>query len=266
MGTAETTRAQRRAAARDERRARERAALARARRTRRARLLAVTLGAAAALVVALIFVSESGRGGTTALQAGRPVPGAAATTAFYAGIPQSGVTLGSARAPVTMVEFGDLQCPVCRAYAEGVLPTLVRRYVRSGRLRLIFRNVSIIGPDSVAAARMAAAAGEQNRLWQYIALFYANQGQENSGYVNDAFLRQIGTGVAGLNVDRALAARGGPAVDGQLQQAEGQAAQLGIDATPSFLLGRRGSALTAFEPSQLSPDRFTVAIDRLLRA
>ena len=151
-----------------------------------------------------------------------------------------------------MVEFGDLQCPVCRAYAEDVLPTLVRQYVRAGKLRLVFRNISIIGPDSVTAARMAAAAGQQNRLWQYIALFYANQGQENSGYVNDAFLRQIGTGVAGLNVDRALAARGGSAVDGQLQQAEGQATQLGIDATPSFLLGRRGSALTAFDPGQLS--------------
>lgn len=266
MSGAPTTRVERRAAARAARAAGEREALLRARRTRRQRLLAITLGAAAALVIAMVFVSQAEHRVETAPASAGRLAGASATAALYSGIPQSGVTLGSPRAPVTLVEFGDLQCPVCRAYAEGVLPTLVRDYVRAGKLRLIFRNISILGPDSVTAARMAAAAGEQNRLWQYIALFYANQGQENSGYVTDAFLRRIAGGVPGLDVPRALAARSGAGVQRRLSQAEGQAAQLGVNATPTFLLGRTRGTLAAFAPGDLAPAPFTAAIDRLLRA
>jgi protein-disulfide isomerase len=266
MGSAASTRVERRAAERAARAAREREALLRARSGRRRRLVAITLGVAAALVVAMVFVSQSEHRVETAPTASGPLPGATATAALYAGIPQSGVTLGSPRAPVTLVEFGDLQCPVCRAYAEAVLPTLVRDYVRAGKLRLIFRNISILGPDSVSAARMAAAAGEQNHLWQYIALFYANQGQENSGYVTDAFLRRIAEGVPGLDAGRALAARGGVAVQDQLSRAEGQAAQLGVNATPTFLLGHTRGTLAAFSPAELAPAPFTAAVDRLLRA
>ena len=266
MSGAPTTRVERRAAARAARAAREREALLRASRSRRQRLLAITLGAAAAVVIAMVFVSQAEHRVEAAPASSGPPAGASATAALYSGIPQSGVTLGSPRAPVTLVEFGDLQCPVCRAYAEGVLPTLVRDYVRAGKLRLIFRNISILGPDSVSAARMAAAAGEQNRLWQYIALFYANQGQENSGYVTDAFLRRIAGGVPGLDVPRALAARSGAGVQRGLSQAEGQAAQLGVNATPTFLLGRTRGTLAAFAPGELAPAPFTAAIDRLLRA
>ena len=107
---------------------------------------------------------------------------------MLAGIPQSGIYLGSPSAPVRLVEFADLQCPFCREYTLQTLPQLVQDYVRSGKVRMEFRDLAFLGKDSVTAGRHAAAAGEQNKLWNFIDVFYFNQGEENSGYVTPSFL------------------------------------------------------------------------------
>ncbi len=99
----------------------------------------------------------------------------------------------------TVVEFGDLQCPVCKDYSEQILPEVIEGPVRSGDAKLEFRNWTIIGPDSEDAAKAALAASEQGRYWSFITLFYRNQGAENSGYVSDSFLEAVaeGAGVRG---------------------------------------------------------------------
>ena len=51
-----------------------------------------------------------------------------------------------------MVEFADLQCPFCAEYTKNVVPTIVNRYVRPGKLRIEFRPLTFIGPDSAKAA------------------------------------------------------------------------------------------------------------------
>ena len=130
------------------------------RRRRRYQLgaLVVALGLSGAVLAAVLT-----SGSTSELRPGRPVPGAARALALLRGIPQSGATLGDPRAPVTLVEFADLQCPTCASFAEGALPHIIRRYVRSGRVRLILYALDAIGPDSERAARVAYAVGEQDR-------------------------------------------------------------------------------------------------------
>ena len=73
----------------------------------------------------------------------------------FAGVPQQGDVLGAASAPVTLEEFADLRCSHCRDFDEDTLPVLVERYVRAGKLRIVFHNLPILGPASVDAARMA---------------------------------------------------------------------------------------------------------------
>lgn len=114
------------------------------------------------------------------------------TAALLRGIPQRLNELGSPQAPVTMVEFADLQCAFCRDFALQTLPTIIDGYVRPGKVKLDFAVIAFIGPDSETALRAPYAPGLQGRLWNFVDLLYRNQGAENSGWVTDALLRSIG--------------------------------------------------------------------------
>jgi protein-disulfide isomerase len=264
MESSGQTRSERRAAAREER---DRAAAARARQRQRLWILGGVLVLAAAVVV-VIALAAGGKNSSDkpALRAGETLPGQVESNARFAGIPQSGITLGNPRAPVTMVEFADLQCPYCRQYTESVMPTLVADYVRSGKVKMMFRNVTIIDQDSHLAAEMAAAAGLQNKLWQYIDIFYANQGEEHSGYITDAFLQRIGRAVTGLDVSRAMADRKLPKVQNQLSEAQAEMSLNGFQGTPSFLVGPTGGRLEAIQFNSFTPGPFKQALDNALQS
>jgi protein-disulfide isomerase len=223
--------------------------------------LLITAALCAAVLIA-VFTS----GSTSELAPGKPVPGAAQTLALFAGIPQHGDALGDPRAPVTLVEFGDLQCPACSVFAQGALPQIVSRYVRPGRVLLVFRGLDFIGGDSRRAALMAGALGEQNRLWQFIELMYRNQGLENSSYVTDRYLSALATAIPGVDVARALSVRNSAAVEAQVDQAQALARQLKLTSTPSFLLSASGAPARRFSPQSLDASSFSQALDRVLPA
>jgi protein-disulfide isomerase len=271
------TRKERREQARSQRKALEEAESARAARRRRLMQLGGVVGVA--VVVIVIIALAAGGGGSSApklksSQTGSSVPTAGEVQARFAGITEKGGELGSAKAPVTLQEFADLQCPFCREYTQKVLPTLISKYVRSGQLRMEFHNFDIIGPDSIKAAKMAEAAGLQNRLWPFIDLFYNNQQTENSGYVTDPFLTQIAGGVNGLNVSKALTARLLPGIEATIskdnQLARNYGSQFsnvgGFNGTPSFLLFKTGTTPQLFSPTSISePSVFETSIAKLLK-
>jgi protein-disulfide isomerase len=163
-----------------------------------------------------------------------------------------------------MVEFADLQCPFCQEYTTTIFPTIVAEYVRTGKVRMEFRNVSILGTDSVRAAQMAGAAGLQNKLWPFIDVFYNNQGEEKTGYVTDDFLHKVGSAVNGLDVTKAMNDRGTAVVQKQLDTAQSEMAANGFQGTPSFLLGRTGGRLTPLTINAFQLGQFTTPIDKLL--
>ena len=121
--------------------------------------------------------------------------------------------------------------------AQNALPELVRDYVRPGKVRIVFRGLTFIGPDSEEALRFALAAGEQGKLWNVVDLLYENQGGENEGWVTDDLLTAVGRAVPGLQVERALTERSSAAVDAELADAERVATENGISGTP-FVCGR----------------------------
>jgi protein-disulfide isomerase len=216
------------------------------------------------LVVAAVLIAVLTSPSTSELAPGKPVPGARATLALFAGIPQQGNYLGERNAPVTLVEFGDLQCPNCAVFAQNALPTIVSRYVRPGRVLLVFRALRFLGHDSLRAARMAEAVSAQNHLWQFIDLMYRNQGSENSSYVTDRYLHALAGAIPGVDATRALASRQSPNVQAQILQAAAQAKQLHVRGTPSFLLSRTGVAPRPFSPAGLDSNSFTGPLDRML--
>jgi protein-disulfide isomerase len=217
---------------------------------------------ALALIVPLGLVAcQSGSEAGT----GTAITGEKQASELFAGIPQDGITLGKPDAPITLVEFADLQCPYCADFANDVLPTIVERYVRPGKVKIVFRNLAFLGPDSVRAARMAAAAGLQDKLFQYTDLFFRNQGGENSGYVTDAFLGKLASAVPRLDAKQAMAKRDDPAALAQLDEAKKAAERFGIDGTPSFLVGKTGETPRRLDVSELTPEAFSAQLDRALR-
>jgi protein-disulfide isomerase len=216
---------------RAERVAAERAeAAAAGRRTRTWRLLAAA-GLAVLIAGVAAIVSSSGGSGDTP----SPRPSQAAT--LFDGIQEHDGVLGDPNAPVTLTEYVDLQCPICAAASRDTLPTIVRDYVRTGKVKLEARTLHFIGPDSVRAARVAAGAEQQGKLWPFLEAFYAAQGQENSGYVTDEFLRSVAA-ASGVDATKALKAADTAAAQDPLNRANADAQTLGIDSTPTFTIAR----------------------------
>ena len=262
------TRQQRREAARAERVEAERAQAAVAQRRRRLMTLGGVLAAAAVVVVVAIVVS--GGGGNKASD--RPqaaqtssgaIPGQKESAEMLAGIPQKGIYLGKTDAPVRLVEFADLQCPICREYSLQSLPTLVQDYVRTGKVRMEFRNLSFLGPDSITAGRAAAAAAQQNKLWNFADVLYFNQGEENSGYVTPQFIDRINK-AAGVDSAEADAFAKSAASQEPLGAANTMANQFGVNSTPTILVGKRGGDLKAVDADATDVGAYKSAIDGVL--
>lgn len=160
---------------------------------------------------------------------------------LMAGIPQSGMTIGDPNAKVTLIEFGDLQCPACAAYADEILPGVIEGAVKDGRAKLEFRNFTIIGPESTTAGEAAVAAGEQNRAWQFLDIFYHNQGGENAGYVTDDFLEAVAKAAGVADLAKFNEDRKSKAVEKQVAKTVEEAQNFGFSSTPSFAVEGPGA-------------------------
>ena len=188
------------------------------------------------VVAVLVVITQSDtEGGDTSLE------DVASVNRELKGIPQSGMILGEPQARVTLSEFGDLQCPVCKGFAEEIIPALIDSKVRSGEAKIEFRNFTIISQESVPAAAAAIAAGKQGRGWNFIELFYANQGLEASGYVTDEFLAEVAKGAGVADIARWNRDRKSEAVLSEVQSESQEAQQLGLSGTPSFVVTGPGA-------------------------
>jgi protein-disulfide isomerase len=223
--------------------------------------LALVSALAVVVVVGAILLSSGG--GDDKPQA---VSGSQATAVedVYAGIPQKGMRLGEPKAKATLVEIADLQCPFCAEYSINALPTIVKDYVRTGRLNYELRFRSFLGRDSVRAAGAAAEAANQNRMYQFADAFYRNQGPENSGYADSAFIRKVAEEAGGLDAEKLVAAANDPLAQPAVRRNEQFARALGSTGTPDFYL-RQGGRLTQLAPQGTSPEAYKAAIDAALQ-
>lgn len=228
---------------------------------RRQRLIRLaSAGAFLALVVVAVLIVLSG--GNSGGGDSSNIVDAKAVGQELAGIPQKGMVLGDPGAKVTVLEFGDLQCPVCKGYAEEVLPQVIENQVQSGKAKIDFRNFTIIGPQSTPAGAAAIAAGEQGRGWNYVELFYRNQGSEDSGYADDEFLTAIAKSAGVPDLGRWNRARRSKAVVAQVEATTAEAERLGFTGTPSFALKGPGTSGVETIGTPSSADALESAIDR----
>jgi protein-disulfide isomerase len=245
--------------ARQRRLAEEAERAAQAQRTRRLQILAGVVITAIVVVAVAIAISAGGGSGSSGLQKGQKLRRTvAAMSALLDGIPQSGTTLGSPSAPVTLTYLGDLECPICRAFTvDGGFPQLVQNEVRQGKVKVVYRSYCTAtcngpGPDTFDTQQAAAyAAGSQKKFWDYTELFYQEQGAEGSSYVTEAYLDGLARQVPGLNFAAWKAQRQNSSLISQVKSEDQSASTQGFSGTPTLIFaGPKGKAqVPTAEPS-----------------
>jgi protein-disulfide isomerase len=224
-------------------------------------LLVAALGVAAVVAVVLIVASIGGSSSsTTTAKAAADGP---TTKALFAGIPQHGDTLGDPGAPATLTVYEDPQCPFCQQWNVNTLPTVLDTFVRTGRVKLVYHGVEIIGPNSVDGLRAIYAAGAQNKLWTFADALYTHQGEENSGWITPEVIRASAT-EAGANGDAILTRAKSSEVTSALKAAEAEAITDKLRGTPTFVLQKQLGPRTQVS-APLDPSGFSAALSAALQ-
>jgi protein-disulfide isomerase len=156
-------------------------------------------------------------------------------------------TKGVARAPVTVYEMSDFQCPYCRQFAEETFPQLERDYIRPGKVRWVFINFPLtsVHANASAAAELALCAGKQNGFWRIHDLLF--QHQEAWAPLKEAgpFFVSLADS-AGLSKKELLACLQSPDTRNSVRADAEGASRAGASSTPTFYI--EGGLLEGAQP------------------
>lgn len=161
-------------------------------------------------------------------------------------VPQSGATLGSPEAPITLQMFADLECPTVARFAVQKLPTIIDTWIRSGVVKLEYRSLKTDTASESVLTRQdvaALAAGKQNRMWDYVLTFLRERVPRRIDFATERFLADIGAQVPGLERERWLRDREGPQLLTQVLLSMHRAQVKELTATPAFLIGHSGGQI-----------------------
>ena len=161
---------------------------------------------------------------------------AAGGASFEGLLPATGLefnVVGRADAPVTIIEFSDLQCPHCARNALNTFPEIKRNYIDTGKVRYVARDFPLaMHPFAMPAAVATRCAGEQGKFWQYRhALFERQNDLATSPY--DALAAELG-----LDLPRFAECQKDPAQVAAVRADIALAGSNRVTSTPTFLIGR----------------------------
>jgi protein-disulfide isomerase len=159
------------------------------------------------------------------------------------------ISLGSDDAPITLVEFGDYQCFFCNKFFHETEPSILENYVKNGQVKIIFKDFTIIGPDSIGAAHATHCANDQGKYWEYHDELYKNWGGENNGWASSENLVKFAQ-----NIDLNEEVFKKCMSDGKYQQlvsaSSNDARNLGITGTPAFFVIGPDNQITRISGAQ----------------
>lgn len=143
---------------------------------------------------------------------------------------------GSSSAPVTLIDFSDLQCPLCDRFVKATEPQINSTYVQSGKVALVFEHLPNRGFDSLPAALAAQCTNDQGKFWQYHNLLYKNQGPIDSGWASKENLKKFAAQVPGLDIQKFNSCFDGQKYKSLIESNLALAHSLGFTQSPSFII------------------------------
>lgn len=157
--------------------------------------------------------------------------------------------LGDKDAPITMVEFGDYQCFFCNRYFHETEPSILENYVDTGKVKILFKDFTIIGSDSVNAAHAAHCANEQGKFWEYHDILYNNWDGENTGWASSEHLLEFAQNI-GLDIDLFSECMLNARYQDKIIASNNDAKTLGLDGTPGFFIIGPNNSVTKIGGAQ----------------
>ncbi len=145
------------------------------------------------------------------------------------------VVLGDANAPVTLIEYGDYQCPFCGRFFSQVEPQLRDQYIKTGKVKMVYRNFQFLGPESIAAGVAAECAKDQNKFWPFHDALYTAEikdGHENSDNLTKDLFMKLAGGV-GMDVRQFTSCYDSNKYAAQIQKDRDSAGAIGVNSTPT---------------------------------
>jgi len=143
--------------------------------------------------------------------------------------------LGDTKAPVTIVEYADFQCPYCVKYFQQNQTTFISQYVNSGKARFVWKDYAFLGQESVWAAEAARCANDQGKFWVYHDYLFSHQGAENSGGFSKANLKKFASAL-GLNTSQFNSCLDTDKYASIIQKETQEANAVGVNGTPATFI------------------------------
>ena len=141
--------------------------------------------------------------------------------------------LGDPNAPITLIEFGDYQCHFCNVYYQNTEHKIFKEYVMTGKINVIFKDYTIIGPDSTIAALGAHCAGEQGKFWEYHNMLYENWDGENNGWAGQENIFRFAKQIE-LDMEKFIECNVDKQYEQKILESSNNARTLGVTGTPAF--------------------------------
>ncbi|MEW6287369.1 MAG: thioredoxin domain-containing protein [Chloroflexota bacterium] len=165
---------------------------------------------------------------------------------------------GDPNAPVTIIEFGDFQCPYCGQFFSRTEPQIYERYIQSGKVRFGYFHFAFLGEESNWAAQAAECAAEQNKFWEYHDKLYNSQSGENQGAFSRDNLKRFADEL-GLDTSAFSECLDSGRYAQLVSNESSMASSIGVNSTPTFLLVN-GQFIIGAQPFEI----FQQALDSLL--
>lgn len=157
--------------------------------------------------------------------------------------------LGDPNAPITLIEFGDYQCHFCNVHFHNTEHSLLENFIDTGKVKMIFKDFTIIGPDSVNAAHGTHCANDQGKFWEYHDILYNNWTGENNGWASSDNLLRFAQEVE-LNVDQWSDCMIDERYSQIISNSNKDARDLGITGTPAFFVIGPDNKITRISGAQ----------------